>query len=271
MKVAEHRIVGAMVAPQGKAAFDRGTVVIASRDEVSHDGAANGPNPPAPAEPTRYFQVRAYLGTDDVEGKPLEADDWRALVRAEQGIALPPVDAASGAAFWILRSVFDGRDAAVAELRTSQALLHDVVRLLDGSYGCLVLEPAAIMLRDRWTEAAYAEALSCATRGRWEEARVAASRAFVIERSMNPERIAMLALAHERCGNTVGAEGYVEMARRSRGDAFAQRVLDRRAELEQLVEEQAPRSRPRLANAAAIYASNDNAMRAGLRRLRRSG
>jgi tetratricopeptide (TPR) repeat protein len=74
MKIAECRVVGAMVAPRGNAAFDRANVVVEST-----------------VAPGAYLQVRAYLGAHEIEGKPLTQEDWKALVRSAQAIALEPV------------------------------------------------------------------------------------------------------------------------------------------------------------------------------------
>lgn len=255
MKIAEHRIVGAMVAPRGKAPFDRANVVIASA-----------------APPVILWQVQAYTGSDEFEGKPLTEGEWRALVKSEQAIDLvEAVVASSGATFWVMRPGFDGRDAALSELATTGVLLRDALRLPDGSFGCLVNEGRreAHDLRDRWAAKAFEEALSWARSDRWERARVAASRAFVLERAMTPERIAMLALAHERTGNTTRAAGYVEMARRSRGPDFAAQIIEKRADLEQEIQQAPPASDPRPRSATAIHAANDNALKGGLRRLRR--
>jgi hypothetical protein len=250
MNVAEHRIVGAMTLSHGRAAFDRAPVVVESG-----------------SEPGTFLRVRGYVEPHAFEGKPFDADDWRGLLRSEQAIAIPPVALVNGAALWVLRPVFHGREAALAALRALGILLYDVVRLTDGSFGCLVHETNdALDLRDRWADEASEEARTSAHHGDWENARTAASRAFVIERAMSPERIAMLSLAHARCGNTVGSEGYVQMARNSRGDAFAQRVLDRRAALEQQLE-QPPRSGPRPRCSTQIQKKSAGGVRNGLARL----
>jgi hypothetical protein len=221
MKIAESKIVGAMVAPRGKAPFDRGNLVLASA-----------------IEPGLFLQVRAYVGSDEIEGKPLVLDEWTSLLKSEQAIEIEPVNAAPGAAFWVLRPAFEDRDAALEALRTSCALLHDAFRLLDGSYGCVVSErdPAANGLRDRWADEAFAKALAWAKSNRWDRACSAATRAFVVERAMSAERIALLALTYERCGNPTRAEGYVQMAKRSRGADFAAQVSEKRAELERQTE-----------------------------------
>jgi hypothetical protein len=90
-------------------------------------------------------------------------------------------------------------------------------------------DPAANGLRDRWASEAFTTALGWAKSNRWDRACVAATRAFVAERAMSPERIALLALTYERCGNPTRAEGYLLMAKRSRGADFAAQVSEKRA------------------------------------------
>lgn len=226
MKTTESKIIGAMAAPKGKAPFDRASVVVASK-----------------SDPNAILQVRAYLGEDEIEGKPLDPDEWASLLKSEQAIAIDPMDAVLGATLWVLRPTFEGRDAALEALRTSGGLLCATFRLTDGSFSCLVSErdPAMSALRDHWAQEAFEKALAWAKSNHWERACVAAARAFVVERAMSPERIALLALTHERCGNATRANGYVEMAKRSRGDDFATQVLEKRVELERVTEESAPR------------------------------
>jgi len=66
-----------MAAPRGKAPFDRANVVVESR-----------------VEPGTYLQVRAYVGSDEIEGKRLVAGEWTALLRSEQAISIEPMNAA---------------------------------------------------------------------------------------------------------------------------------------------------------------------------------
>ncbi|MEO5728187.1 MAG: hypothetical protein ABI134_27535 [Byssovorax sp.] len=252
MKTAESTIVGAMVAPEGKAPFDRANVVIASQ-----------------TEPGELLQVRAYVGPDEVEGKPLVRDEWTSLLKSEHAIAIGPVKGAPGATFWVLRPAFEGREAALEELRTCGGLLHDTFRLADGSFGCLVSErdPAVNALRDRWAEEAFEKAMSWAKSNHWERACVAATRAFVVERAMSPERIAMLALAHERCGNVTRATGYVEMAKRSRGAGFAAQVIEKRADLERMMADGAPQSGVRPRFFEAMQAASARGLHAGRKQI----
>lgn len=252
MKIAESKIVGAMVAPRGKAPFDRAPVVVKS--SIDQDA---------------LLQVRAYVGADEIEGKSLDRDEWATLLKSEQAIEFEAVQAAPGATFWVLRPGFEGREAALEGLRTCGGLLQDKLSLADGSFGCLVSErdPAVNALRDRWAEEAFATALSWAKNNHWDRACVAATRSFVVERAMSPERIALLALAHERCGNTTRATGYVEMAKRSRGADFATQVLEKRAELERAVEKSVPQSGVRPTFSAAMHAASAKGLHAGRGRL----
>ena len=252
MNIASCRIVGAMTLPHAKGAFDRAGLIVASREP-----------------PVTYLQVRAYVGSDEIEGKPLDREDFDALVQSEQAIVLePPLDLMTGAALYVLRPSFDGRGAALQEVRASGVLLRDKLELQDGSWACLVREPGAGAFRDRWAAEASAQALSWAKDGHWERAKNAASRAFVLERDMSPERVAMLALAHDRCGSGVRAGGYLQMARRSRGDDFAQQIVDKRARLEQEIEEQAPRSGVRPRCSMQIHRMSAKGVQASLARMR---
>lgn len=217
MKIDKCKIVGAMAAPRGNAPFDRANLVIQSN-----------------LEPYELAQVRAYIGTDEVDVIFLHADEWKTLLNTEQAIELPPTDLVSGAAFWVLRSSFSGRDAALEELQTSGVLVHSPVRLGDASFGLIVSEhgPEALRLRDQWARDAFAEAQKWAADGHWERARTSATRAFVTERAMNSETVAMLALTYEKCGNATRAAGYLKMAERTHGADFAAQIREKRADIE---------------------------------------
>lgn len=211
------KIIGAVTPPRGRAAFDRASLLLATH-----------------ASPATYLQVTAYLGTHEVTGKPLTLDEINSLVRVEQSVLFKTsFPAVSGAVLWVLRPTFARREAALEELRGSGLLLQSDFRLSDGSFACLVREQAAALdLRDRWASEAEAEALSWAGSNHWDRAREAAERAFVLERAMSPQRIAMLALVCERQGKTQRATGYLAMARNSRGDDFLAQVEEMRQRLE---------------------------------------
>lgn len=256
MKLADHYIIGAMAPPRGKGAFDRANVIISANAE-------QGP----------FLNVRAYIGADEVEGKPLTREEWDALLRSEQAIEITPVPSAKGAALWILRPSFMGRDAALEELRSSGSLLHDKISGSDGSFLCLVNEPEANHFRDGWAARAAADAQSWARSGLWDRALEAAARAFSVERGMHPERLALLSLVYERTGNKTRADAYVDMAERSRGKDFAAQVRERRdAFRRELVEapDATPESGVRPKYASAMEKASAKSLKAGLGRLKRS-
>lgn len=161
MTLSDYRIVGAMVPPTGAAAFDRGRLVLAPRDGEGE-----------------HLRVRRYV-EEGVEGVYFDEEDWQGLQATGHGIALPEAHAESGLALWVFRPHFVLRNAAIAELRAAAALRGEPVPLEEGTLGCLVHEPSAEGRRARWAERAHEEALALARAGLWEEAQVAASRAFV--------------------------------------------------------------------------------------------
>jgi len=253
MKVDKCKIVGAMTAPRGNAPFDRANLVV----ETS-------------ADPRQLAQVNAYLGAEEVDVLPLRADDWQALVKTEQAIELPPMRFASGATLWVLRTGFGGGDAALEELKTSGALVDAPVRLGDGSFGCVVCERGqeASKLRDQWALAALNEAKNWAADNHWERARVSTTRAFVIERAMNPETVAMLTLTHEKCGNATRAAGYLKMAERTYGADFVAQIHEKRADIERRLHEVLPISETRPRFARAIHEANARGLAQGRERLK---
>jgi hypothetical protein len=210
------------------------------------------------------------VGTDEVDAIALHADEWIALIKSEQAIELAPVRLVSGAAFWLLRSGFSGRDAALEELQTSGALVHAPVRLMDGSFGCIVGErgPEALRLRDQWGLAAFAEAQKWAADGRWERARTSATQAFVTERAMNPETVAMLAITHDKCGNAIRAAGYLKMAERTHGADFAAQIHEKRADIERQLQAAPPISETRPKFARDIHAKNAMGLANGRERVK---
>jgi len=67
----------------------------------------------------------------------------------------------------------------------------------------------------------------------------------------------------------VRGEGYVQMARNSKGDDFAKQVLEKRADLERQLEEQAPPSGVRPRRIAGLHDESTRTVDAGLSRLHR--
>lgn len=249
-------IIGAMAPPRGKGPFDRANVVVSA-------DVGRGP----------FINVRAYIGADELEGKTLTREEWDALLRSDQAIEVEPVPLKTGAALWVLRPSFTGRDAALEELRVSGVLFHDKIAWSDGSFLCLINEPEANHFRDAWSHRATSDARSLARSGLWERALETASLAFSLERGMHPERLALLSLLFEKSGNPTRAEGYVAMAERSRGKDFALQVQEQRealrAELIEVPEAQ-PESAVRPRFASAIAKASARSIKAGLRRMKRA-
>ena len=251
-KLSDFQVAGAMTLPQGKAAFDRASLVLETL-----------------AAPAQYLQVTAYLEDGGVDGKRLSGEEYQALQRSGQAIAFSERFAAgAGLALWVLRPSFPGREAALQELRASEVLLRDYLALADGSFGCLVRErPAALALRDRWAQEAHEQARRWAIGASWERAREAASRAFVLERAMSPERLAMLMLVCARQGQQVRADGYLRMARQSRSQEFAAQIEDHLRELEASLAVTVPASR--LPARAEMQRANQRHVSSGLGRIGR--
>lgn len=217
MKLDQCSIIGAIALQQSKAAFSRANVILRIGQGLD-----------------RYLEATTYLDGDEVVGKSLTRDDLLGLIEGGQAMQFyEPVSAKSGAALWILRPNFLGREGALEELRKSGTMLCEYTLLSDKSFGCLVREhKQTLELRDRWAAAADVVALKEARANRWDNARAAASQAMVTERAMSPARIAMLSLACSRQGNAVRASGYIAMARNSRGADFERQVREHLAELE---------------------------------------
>lgn len=218
----EHRIVGALVAPSGKSAFSYGHLVLES---ILLSGNY-----------ITYTQALDYRSTDaDYYCRNYyDNDTWEGLKLSGQAIDLAYTPAVRGTVLWVLRPIFTRRELAVSELIDSGVMLSEVLWLDDDSVACLVdvHNTETTALRNCWADEAYADAKTKAKTGDWQGSRVAASQAFVVEPSMSPERVAMLILANEHCGDTGRADGYREMATRSRGLRFAADVALTKAVLE---------------------------------------
>jgi hypothetical protein len=251
--VSECRIVGAMRPSEGAAPFARAGVVV-EREALG------------------FLRVRRYVLPDEVEGDLLTGEEWDGLVATEHAHRLaPPIGAVMGAALWLLRPSFERRDAALAELRSSGVLLSEVVSARIGlTWTYLVREPEANPLRERWSARAFAEANELARAGRWKSAHGLAEMAFALDPALSPDKTALLTLVYERLGDKARSEGYLGVARRSRGEAFAKQVEDKRKDIEQSwsASQQGPglakKSPERPRNAVAFQQRSREQMRQGL-------
>jgi hypothetical protein len=200
-------LVAAVTLPRSKAAFNRAHLIVRAPDGT-------------------LVQARAY-GSDKAMGPGLTDEEVRELVAAEQVLQLPlGIPLESGAALWVLRHRFPRRDRALHELEVSGLLTHPPLDGPDDAWLCVVNEAAedAARLRDRWRDEAQASAESHARHGDWPRAEHDAQVAHAVSRGLDAEILALLSLAHERCGRDVRARALSIVARRSRGEEFEAQV-----------------------------------------------
>jgi hypothetical protein len=227
--LAKFRIIGAMFPPSGRACFDEADLVIRSEGVVG--------------------RVRAYLspgtGTEiDVEAEQYSDEDWAALLQDGQAaeIQFPDQRLAAGAVLWVLRPSFESRETAVRELETRGVLLQPILRLSTEEHElrnvllCLVDRPKAEALLNAWGERAWGDARTHALALCWSAALPCAEQAFVLTPELDEERLALLTLAYEHNGRQTRAEGYLEMARNSKGAEFRMRVEAHRDALRRQLE-----------------------------------
>ncbi|HLT37024.1 MAG TPA: hypothetical protein VK034_12085, partial [Enhygromyxa sp.] len=115
---------------------------------------------------------------------------------------------------------------ALQELRSAGVLVHPPISAPNDSWLSVVDESAAQapVLRDRWRDEALARARQYACNGGWSRAEAEAELSHQFARGLEPEVLAMLSLAHEKCGRAKRASGLLTMARNSRGPDFVAEV-----------------------------------------------
>lgn len=202
------QVIAAMTPPISKAGFNLAQLVV-----QSPDGA--------------LVQARAYTSDHQAVGPRLTEDELRGLIEAGHAIAVaPPCKLVSGAAIWVLRRGLPHRDRALQELRTAGVLVYPPMPGPDDAWLCLVDESvtAALSLRDRWRDDAMLRAKHWAGQRDWTRAEAEAEHAHQFARGLEPEVLAMLSLAHEKCDRVKRAQGLLTMARNSRGPEFASDV-----------------------------------------------
>jgi hypothetical protein len=202
------RIVGALASWKGRAAFHRAPLVLVST-----------------SDPDRYLRINRYID-GRVEGEALRREDWDALMRSDEAMPLlPERSAARDVWLWLFRKRFAlDRVSRVEELRQQQSLLAEPQWGGEDSVACLVAETGLGGLRDAWASQASRlgeEALHGKDAQRTLDA---AETAFDLERLMSPRRVALLSVAYRLGGRESRAAGYVSMAERSMGAAFAKEV-----------------------------------------------
>lgn len=139
-------------------------------------------------------------------------------------VALKP-----GAVLWALRSNFEDRTSAIAELHHAGVLLAPEISAPAGQAGSddllvLVVRPEATKLRDAWRDRALNHAEAHASLGRWSSALAASEQAFALATEIDARILGLLVLSYEQQQRGQRAEGYLRMAERSKGLSFRQEV-----------------------------------------------
>ncbi len=205
----DYVVAGALTLPEGKASFDRAPLILRSNSNFN-----------------KLLQITSYLSDGEPYGKIFTQEDFQALVQSRQAIEFEkPFEASSETVLWVFRPNFINREEALEELRSNDLLLLNYLPLPGGSFGCLVRErDIALKLRDRWATLADTESQKYIDKGDWLAACRAATHAFTVGCEMTPERLARLILIYKYQGLPTRAEGYMQMARRSRGEEFVAKI-----------------------------------------------
>lgn len=221
--------IGGMRPLDGGSPFDSASVVVRNRED--HAAIA---------------QVTRYSEPGEAEGKALTQSEWRALCEAGHAHALSlPVPLRAGMRMWLFSKAFEGRAAALPELRAAGVLLSEPVHDTSSDTDVLLVhEVSANRLRDGWAEAAYLRSREEAVIGKWDRALSLAEQAWVLGRGAVPKHWALLSLCYERVGRSKRAEGMIQVARRSHGEQMGRDVIDLRARFAEELPELAPRAAP---------------------------
>jgi hypothetical protein len=217
-------IIGGMRPVDGTSPFASASLVVREREA-----------------PHRIARVSRYEGEQHAVGEPLNPEEWQALCSGDHAHAFAEtVPIPMGACMWLLRESFNGRDAALAELRAAGVILHAMYDGRTDTKVLVVRENDANGLRDGWAEQAYTRAMEQGRLGRWERALTNAEHAYVLGRGPIARHWALLALCYERVGRPKRAEGMLQVARRSHGAAMADDVAALRRALEAELSTPAP-------------------------------
>lgn len=202
-------VIGAMIFPFSRSPFSRGRVVL---------GTSNGD----------IVQVQRW-NAGLAEGALLQPEDWDELCSAEHAVRFDGAEAQPfpGCEVWSFNRNFIRREKAESVMPSFGQRLP---KTGDRSYWLVrpSIGPAV-----EWSKEAISQALSHWTSDApipmlWE-----AEQAFALSRNLDPETLALLHLAYLVNGRHVGAEGLIEMARRSRGEDLVYEIQDQIKRLRQ--------------------------------------
>lgn len=156
------------------------------------------------------------LADGTVSGEWMNHTEWRDLIACEEALAFAkPVAARPNAKCWLLREGFPGRDQAAGQLRArAGAILHEEAR--EGVLIFVVDESRAADVLEGWSRGAFDQAWRLGQCGEWDRAVAYAELAWLTDRALNLDRVALLALTIEQARGASAAEDLVVFELNSR-------------------------------------------------------
>jgi hypothetical protein len=193
------RMVGSVCSLRSSAPFSRDAVVLTNEKHPD----------------THMIRGREYAD-GSVEGERMTEAEWRDLLECEEALAFSePVEARPNAKCWLLHETFPEREQAAGQLRTcTGAILHEEAR--DGVLIFVVDELRAADRLERWSREAFDRAWRLGQCGVWDRAVAYADLAWLTDRSLNLDRVALLALALEQAQGASAAEDLIAFELNSR-------------------------------------------------------
>jgi len=151
-----------------------------------------------------------------VEGERMTKAEWRDLLECEEALAFSePVETGPNAKCWLLHETFPEREQAAGQLRTcTGAILHE--EACEGVLIFVVDESRAADQLERWSRDAFDRAWRLGQQGEWDGARELADLAWLTDRSLNLDRVALLALVLENAEGASAAEDLIAFELNSR-------------------------------------------------------
>jgi hypothetical protein len=192
-------MIGSVCGLRLSAPFSRRAVVLTNEDH-----------------PNAYMVLGRELPDGTVDGERMNDEDWRGLLECEEALAFAkPVAARPNAKCWLLREGYPERDQAAGQLRAwAGAILHEEAR--EGALIFVVDESRAADVLELWSRDAFDQAWRLGQRGEWDRAVAYADLAWLTDRSLNLDRVALLALTIEQAQGASAAEDLIAFELNSR-------------------------------------------------------
>jgi hypothetical protein len=151
-----------------------------------------------------------------VEGERMSDVEWRELLECGEALAFADaVPLRSGAKCWLLCKGLPALERAAEELRAqTDAVLREEAR--EGVLIFVVDEQRAAELLERWSRDAFDHAWWLGQQGDWERALEYADLAWLMDLSLNLDRVALLVLAFEQTEGASAAEDLIAFEINSR-------------------------------------------------------